>query len=172
MIEKLKHDCLSYLVFNITRAKLKIYKYDFLKIIMAEKRNEKKLLVLLVVIVALSLVVDLLSLNVLYSIAGAMQRGEGELAVVWWDPTTWGPSGWEPEKSGTYYESQTESMDPENARVPEEYCSDGKIWEDYPGSDLMIEDCGEKGLECKEDSGDAWCEEAQTPNPYHNRVNP
>ncbi len=36
---------------------------------MAEKRSEKKWLVLLVILVALSLVVDLLSLNVLYSIA-------------------------------------------------------------------------------------------------------
>ena len=47
---------------------------------MAEKKSEKKLLALLVILVALSLVVDLLSLNVLYSIA--VNEGlKGELAT-------------------------------------------------------------------------------------------
>jgi len=50
--------------------------------IMAEKESAKKWLALLVVLVALSLVIDLLSLNVLYGINNAASSGSGELAAV------------------------------------------------------------------------------------------
>lgn len=48
---------------------------------MAEKRSMKKLLVLLLVLAVLSLVVDLISLNVLYSLAESNSRLRGSLAT-------------------------------------------------------------------------------------------
>jgi hypothetical protein len=57
-----------------------IYKLFFVIISMVEKDVTKKWLVLLIVLVALSLVVDLLSLNVLYSIGKeSSDPGAGEL---------------------------------------------------------------------------------------------
>lgn len=49
---------------------------------MAKEGVTKKLLVLLVIIVALSLVIDLLSLNILYKISKSESGLEGELAQV------------------------------------------------------------------------------------------
>ncbi len=48
---------------------------------MAEKRSEKKWMVILVVLIALSLVVDLLSLNMLYNILKSDSGLKGKLAM-------------------------------------------------------------------------------------------
>lgn len=58
----------------------KIYKPHFIIFIMAEKGSGKKLLAILVVLVAVSLVIDLISLNTLYSISKSGNLG-GELAT-------------------------------------------------------------------------------------------
>lgn len=115
---------------------------------MAEKRNEKKLLVLLVVIVVLSLVVDLLSLNTLYNIAEARQSSrEGELGA-WWD--WWLP--WFPEEDSTPFYDYTSSKD-------FYYCSGNKVWHNVGGSTASeVEDCNMEDETCFEEDGDAWCE--------------
>ena len=58
-----------------------IYKPLSIMFSMAEKESAKKWLALLVVLVALSLVIDLLSLNVLYGINNTASSGSGELAA-------------------------------------------------------------------------------------------
>lgn len=80
-----------------------IYKPLLIRGVMAEKRSEKKLIVLLVVLVAASLVVDLLSLHVLYSLDN-MQGLKGSLATT----PPWYTEYYDPDL-GRFYDSDFES---------------------------------------------------------------
>jgi len=120
---------------------------------MAEKRSEKKLLALLVVLVAFSLVVNLLSLNVLYNIAEARQNGEGELAQLpfgyfYEDSYIKGDSSYDPIEAMDYSESSSEY-----------FCSGDEVWQMAGSKSERVEDCGANDQECVEDgSGGAYCE--------------
>lgn len=120
---------------------------------MAEKRSTRKFLALLVVLMILSLVVDLLSLNVLYEIAEAKQSGEGELAQL--------PFGY-------YYEDYLkdgETLEESSSESILDYysCSGDEVWHTFgPESDTkseMVTDCGANSQECIDDgAGGAYCE--------------
>ncbi|MDD5087163.1 MAG: hypothetical protein PHV16_05425 [Candidatus Nanoarchaeia archaeon] len=150
---------------------------------MAEKRDERKLLGILVVLVVLSLVVDLLSLNALYVIAAKQAAGKGELNSVssWWD-NLWNPyHGYS--SYDEYIDSISKNMDPEHdiyspwynpnpepEPLPEYqdyqsmdefyFCSGDEIWYNSGGSTIqMTDDCGANDQRCIEDGyGSAYCE--------------
>jgi hypothetical protein len=120
---------------------------------MKEKGSAVKLLVLLVVIVVFNLVVNLLSLNVLYSIAETGQGGEGELNTWWW----WNLPKPSYTEQDVYIPYSTEDF---------YSCEDDKVYHHF-GSGIyqtisMTENCVEQGKVCKEYMDDAWCEEDQS----------
>ncbi len=113
--------------------------------------NYKKWFVLLVALVSLSLVVNLLYLSALYDIARSNSILGGELGT-WWLP--WSFS----EEASTYYESQTEPMDPEHDRYSSSYSSEPEpTWEERYATEMAS-----WGSECDIDAqcsndGDKYC---------------